>query len=486
MHPTAIATLFIAASLVSVSVAGDEPPRKTVAGQHAVIGNAGEATGSHTAHPDAQWFPDAGLGLFLHWGISSVEGKNISWPMMAMIHDGPVTDPADQQRRIREKDYGSLTIAPVDYWAYAARFNPAKYHPEGWLRTAKEAGFRYVVLTAKHHEGFALWPSAYGDFNTKTYMEGRDLVKEYVAACRKVGLKVGLYYSAPDWYFDKEHIDFTFFNARKTNPWIPKLDYRHERVESIPKASPEHFKAYAEMTNGQIRELLTRYGTIDVLWFDGRARVGKEKIIGIEEIRTLQPGIVINPRMHKAGDFKTWERHLPDDINLPEGEWGEFCNPWNGAWPYVDKDYMHFNRFLDDFVRSRSQGINYLVSIGPKGNGDLDYRAYDELKKLKDWMDVNGEATHGVRELGEGESCSFPAVRKGDVRYVFLMPADKRKDRLPRQETVVFVGIGEPDSIVLLGRSAACLRTRHEDGTLSIEVPADALSRHVDVLRIDL
>lgn len=146
--------------------ASTEKDKATVAGQHAIIGNSQENTETRTRHDDALWFPHAGLGLFLHWGISSVEGKNISWPMMAMIHDGAVTDPAEQTRMIRERKYGNRTIVPTDYWAYAERFNPTEYHPEIWLRKAKDAGFQYVVLTAKHHEGFALWPSAFGQFNT--------------------------------------------------------------------------------------------------------------------------------------------------------------------------------------------------------------------------------------------------------------------------------------------------------------------------------
>ena len=317
-------------------------------------------------------------------------------------------------------------------------------------------------------------------------MAGRDLVKEYVAACRKVGLKVGLYYSAPDWYFDKEHIDFTFFNARNTNPWIPKLNYHHAPVDSIPKASPEHFKAYAEMANGQVRELLTNYGKIDVLWFDGQPRVGKEAIISIAEIRAMQPGIVINPRMHKKGDFKTYERHLPDDINLKAGEWGEFCNPWNGAWPYVDRDYMHSNRFLDELIRSRTQSINYLVSIGPKGNGDLDYRAYDEMAKLQDWMTVNSESIYGVERLDGEEICSFRAAKNGNTRYVYLIPEDKRKDRVPRRETVTFKGISKPKSVTMLKNRTAELETRYHDGELVIEVTAEHQSRYADVLRIGL
>ncbi len=459
--------------------------KAVVAGQHSVIGNSKENAKNRTRHPDAQWFPQAGLGLFLHWGISSVEGRNISWPMKAILHHDIITDKKEQERIIREKDWGRQIVPAEDYWAYAKRFNPEEYNPEIWLQKAKDAGFEYAVLTAKHHEGFAMWPSAYGNFNTKNYMGGKDLVKDYIDACRKAELKVGLYFSAPDWYFDKEHVDFVYGQGRKKNPWIPKLNYKYEAVDSIKKASPEHLKAYAEMTNGQITELLTKYGKIDILWFDGKIKVADNKLISIQEIRDLQPGIVINPRMHKDGDFKTFERHLPDNAPVKEGEWAEFCNPWNGAWPYIDRDYMHFNRFLSELIRSRIQGVNYLISIGPKGNGDLDYRAYNEMEKLQAWMKINKESIYCVSKLDKGESCSRYASQKGKYRYVYLLPEDNRKDRQFKDELVTFKGITKPKSVTILNGNET-VESNFSNGILRIKVKASQLTKYADVVKIEL
>ena len=134
---------------------------------------------------------------------------------------------AERKRIIEEMDYNlkgqKPEITPLEYWSMAADFNPDNYHPEQWLKKAKDAGFTYVVLTAKHHEGFALWPSEYGNFNTKNFMGGKDLIGPYVQACRKVGLKVGLYYSGPDWYFDQDNMNFLYYRAAKKNPEIPPL-----------------------------------------------------------------------------------------------------------------------------------------------------------------------------------------------------------------------------------------------------------------------
>lgn len=135
----------------------------------------------HTTHPDAQWFDDAGLGMFIHWGISSVDGTGeLSWSMMARSeNEQPATDA---------------------YFEQAERFSPDHYDPDDWLAAAKRAGMEYAVLTTKHHDGFAMWPSEYGDFSTTEYCDGRDLVGEYVAACRRHGIKVGFYFSFPDWH----------------------------------------------------------------------------------------------------------------------------------------------------------------------------------------------------------------------------------------------------------------------------------------------
>src|SRR4051794_28637639 len=181
----------------------------TAKAEHGMIGVGAESNAGHTSHPDAQWYPDASFGLFIHWGISSVKAMNISWPMIPgrPLAAKRIDDPAERERIVREEDWNlngkKPLISPNEYWAMARDFNPQSYDPDKWLKAAKEAGFTYAVLTARHHEGFALWPSEYGDFSTKNYMGGRDLIKDYVEACRRNGLKVGLYYSPPDWHFDR-------------------------------------------------------------------------------------------------------------------------------------------------------------------------------------------------------------------------------------------------------------------------------------------
>ena len=301
------------ASTLAVGADNSSPDQAIVHAEHSAIGmGSGPNIILKNTHPDAQWFGDAGLGLFICWGIASVKAINLSHPMIAYLPQGRAFTPEQIEKIVAKKDYRGMTgqskcVIPSEYFAQAKEFNPKNFDPDKWMQAAKEAGFTYSVLTTKHHEGFALWPSDYGDFNTKNYMGGRDLVKEWVEACRKYGIKIGLYYSGPDIYFDREYYPFFVAgSSMKEHPEFPELDmdYNPRTTKKSPEWIAEHQKAFATMFNGQIEELLTRYGKIDIIWFDGDVLkwVGKNHFISLERMRQLQPGIVINPRTHKAGE----------------------------------------------------------------------------------------------------------------------------------------------------------------------------------------
>ena len=418
-----------------------------VNGQHAGIGVVEvKKSNQHTQHPDAQWFPEAGLGLFIHWDEASVRCLETSWPMIAgtglfwanppkVIKD----DPAEFARIIREQDYNldgkKPQITPNQYWALAKEFNPTNFHPEIWLKKAKEAGFVYAVLTTKHHNGLALWPSAYGGFNTKdTPMNGRDLAKEYVTACRAVGLKVGLYFSGPDWHFERDYMNFMYHKtAEKYAGKLPELGPDHEvrPLQHTPEEIAAHQRAVAEMVRGQIEELLTKYGKIDLIWFDGGPSCPERgDIMPIERIRQLQPGIVINPRFHGHADFITPEGKLPDGLHLKADEWGELCSCWATSWSYTQKPFRSLNNVLTELVRCRAAGINNLLDIGPMSTGDFPPEAYPNLEAFSSWMKINSESIYGTRALQGKEEASVPASSKGDFRYLYLVPNRKGKKEL--------------------------------------------------------
>ena len=241
-----------------------------------------------TTDPGAQWFPDASFGLFMHWGIHSVPGVNPSWAMMKGYPAAGSDDPAVHGPR---------------YYDWAAKFNPQNYNPEKWIAAAKKAGMTYAVLTTRHHDGYALWPSNYGNLSTKQYMNGRDLLKPYVDACRKYGLKVGFYYSCPDWYISGWYKDIIFGKPYTCPPG------------SIPFDSEEYYK----YVTGQLSELLTRYGKIDIMWFDGGSLYPEKTL---QWIRELQPHILINDRYNGTGDYSTPEGQTdrPPDSPGPAGD----------------------------------------------------------------------------------------------------------------------------------------------------------------------
>lgn len=348
-----------------------------VAEQHQEIGNSEtkDFRIERTTHPEAKWFFEpVRLGLFIHYGISAVHGDlDISWGMM----ENPVR---------RAKGNGIAT--PREYWALAERFQPDQYNPEEWLRAAKDAGFDYAVFTTKHHDGYALWPTDAGDFSTKTYMGGRDLVREYVDACRKVGLKVGFYYSPPDWYFDRDYRSFMQGSRTEAYPERPHKDIDHKDiVGELPEMPKEHYDRYVNYVNTQVRELLTRYGRIDLLWFDG-SMTDLTNTITIEEIRALQPQIVVNDRFwgFGIGDYcSKYECHLP--AQRPEGPW-ETCQIWHvgGGWSYVknaDK-YRDLAITMHQYEVCKEWGGNLLLNIAPAADGSVPEAYYKAVKEFGD------------------------------------------------------------------------------------------------------
>jgi alpha-L-fucosidase len=472
--------------------------KETVKSEHSMIDMAEEKKATHSMHADAQWYPEAGLGLFIHWGLSSVRNLDISWPM---IPGRPLVnkklDSTELLRVVTQKDFNlngkPVSITPNEYWAMAKEFNPTQYDPEKWIKAAKAAGFKYAVLTTRHHEGFALWPSAYGDFSTKNYMRGKDLVKPFIDACRKYGLKVGLYYSPPNWYFDKEYMSFIYGGAYKTNPELPKVD-ADLNVKTTKRSEEEiktHQAAYAAMVKGQVEELLTRYGKIDLLWFDGKPPIpGATQVISPEEIRTLQPGIIMNPRLHGKGDFITFERNPP--AKDPGDTWAEFCNTWTNSWANSNTQPFRSNAFaLGQFVSARAWGVNYLLGVGPTADGVFPDAVYRNMKVVEEWMKMNGRSVQHVNQLPADETASVPAVAAAADRYLFVIPQFKdngkyEQDRIPAKDTSLTLKISRKPKSVSVLASGKTLPFTYADGLVSIFYPSMLRTDGVDVVRVKL
>ena len=474
--------------------------KETVGAEHDMIGaSEDKSNADHTNDPGAQWFPKAGLGLFLHWGVASVSGRNISWSMIpGRVFAKQKLSETELERVVRDRDW-DLTgqtpeLTPNIYWSDAPKFHPDKFDPDKWCEAAKAAGFEYVVLTTKHHEGFALWPSAYGDFNTKNWAGGVDLIKAYTDACRRHGLKVGLYFSGPDWHFDRDYMSFLYGGGKKTNPKLPSVDgdLKVRTTTHTPEEIKAHQEEFAKVVKGQITELLTNYGQIDVIWFDGKPAIpNASDVISADELRRMQPGIVNNPRLHGHGDYVTYERNMPAKKANP-ASWGELCNPWTGAWPYTKGERYRSNAFvLGQLAECRAKGINYLLGIGPMSDGELTPDAYKNMAIVAEWMKANGPSVHDVTPLPKGETASGFATAAGDVRYLYAIPTfkgNKTTDddmETPGAVTLTVKGVPQPVTVKLMG-DASALQSSYADGTLTVELPKEKRTKLVDVVEVDL
>ncbi len=433
--------------------------------QHNVINNTEVRNEEfqRNEHPDAQWFGNAGLGLFLHWGLSSVLGQyDLSWGMMKC-------GPGNLKKHIARYGLPAVraNVTPRYYWKQAESFNPDKYDPNKWLAAAKAAGMTYAVFTTRHHDGFSMWPSEYGDFNTKNYMSGRDLVGEFVEACRNNGLKVGLYYSPPDWRVNQRRMSFGF---DKSQP----LDIDHQPC-TLTEPSKEHDNEYNDYVRNQVVELLTRYGKIDLLWFDGALPRG-EQTISFEEMRTLQPGIVVNPRGHGYGDYLTPECKFPAEPYQP-GQWWELCYVFSdGAWAYLNHEcYKPCGWVLEELGKVRAWDGNFLISVGPDSHGELPSPYYHRMSQLADWMKHSGEAVKNTSGGIWPEQCNVPVTVKNSDWYVHVSWSC--------DEEVIITEIDKPIKAVYL-RTGEAVEYKYNDRKLSFTFPENSKTIETDIIKM--
>jgi len=394
-----------------------------------------------TTHSGAQWFPDAGFGFFVCWGIWSVAGLQPSWAMLEGYPYG-----SD-----RQEYWGK------GYYTLLKKFNPKHYDPDKWIEAAAKAGMTYVVFLTRHHDGYALWPSNYGTLNTKKYQGGADYIRPLVNACRKYGLKVGFYYSPHDWSFPGYPCDFD--EGQKYGE--PPL---HTYTPEETQKNWEQFYAYV---TGQLSELLTWYGKIDILWFDGMwwgdDKKNRANDKTLEWIRTIQPHIVINNRWYDAGDFETPECYTPDQA--PDGWWEE-CNIWSGHWGYAPDALVNTNSWvMEKLVKNRSWGGNFLLSgVGPRPDGTLRPQIYDRMAKLAEWMAHSRESLIGAEPVDKfwEKFSNVPLTRRDGVWYLHVL-----QDHRGAAEVI---GVPRPKEVKLL-RTKTPLDYTYQGRTISITLP---------------
>jgi len=325
---------------------------------------------SQTPEDHMKWWHEARFGMFIHWGVYAIPAHG-EWIMY--------------QENIPFHEYKIL----------ADQFNPKNYNPTEWVALAKEAGMKYMVITTRHHDGFCLFDSKVSDFTSVKTGAGRDLIAEFAEACHAAEMPLGFYYSLVDWRF-------------------PGVLPHGTRVED---------KVYSDMVeqaHAQVRELLTNYGKIDILWYDMLQPYDPVlwRSTELNEMaRQLQPGIIINDRAGVPADFGTPENR----ISAQDKPW-EACYSMNRTWGYAryDRNYKSVNELLRLLGSCASQGGNFLLNVAPDADGRIDIESMERLRSIGRWMKTNGKAIYNAGPSPVMAPNLGLETRVGDTVYLLL------------------------------------------------------------------
>lgn len=334
-----------------------------------------------------QWWHEAKFGMFIHWGVYSLWAGN---------YHGH-----EQARGGAEWIMNRCKIPVAEYQEKAKEFNPVNYNPDAWVRMAKEAGMKYLIITAKHHDGFALFDSKASKWDVVDATPyAKDLLKPLSEACKKYDIKLGFYYSqAQDWNNPGGSAARKLMKEGWPNPDSTKIDqYTTEhRGHWDPAQETASFDDYIDRVSvPQVHELLSNYGEVSVLWWDTPTNMTDEAAQKLKNQLELQPNIITNDRLKRPnfpGDTKTPEQKIPDQEELAGQNW-ETCMTMNRTWGYrtSDTNWKSTETLIRNLVDIVSKGGNYLLNIGPKPDGTFPDASIDRLKEIGKWMDVNGES----------------------------------------------------------------------------------------------
>lgn len=410
------------------------------------------------------WWREARFGMFIHWGLYAIPAGE--WQ--------GTTNHAEWIRTTAQ-------IPLEKYDEFLPDFNPVKFDAEAWVKMAKEAGMKYITITSKHHDGFALYDSEISEYDVKVTPFKRDILKELANACRKEGIKLCFYHSIMDWH----HQDY-----------LPRRNWEKGR-----SAAGADFPRYVDYMKAQLKELLTNYGDIGVLWFDGEWEDTWTHEQGVElydYVRSFQSDIIINNRVDKGrqgmqgltaegdfvGDFGTPEQEIPDK-GLPGIDW-ESCMTMNDHWGYNkhDDNWKSTEDLIQKLADIASKGGNFLLNIGPKADGTFPDESIARLKAIGDWMKVNSESIYGTK-ASPFEHLPWGKVTQkqseNDTRlylHVFDWPADGKL----RLSGIKNRGI---KAILLKNPGAELAFERHEDA-LVIDLPAESPDPYDAVIALDI
>ena len=362
---------------------------------------------------DLKWFGDARFGMFVHLGVASLKGVELGWGRQT--HKFP--------------DTGTGPVSDSSYDHLYKEFKLENFDAVRFVKIAKDAGMKYIVIITKHHDGFHMWNTAFSGYNIMKTPFGRDYLKEFADEVHKAGLKLGFYYSQRDFYHpDYEPVDE-----------ISIQKFNKQGVSSIPLGVKVHIsekqKKYIKYMHNQISELLTNYGKVDILWFDAAWWGGMftEEMWDAEGLymlaRKLQPGIIINNRASIPGDFDTPEQHVGDFQNARP--W-ETCMTITSSWGWEPGQVVKSSRTCISILASTAGGDgNLLLNVGPKSDGTIEPKQVKVLEEIGEWLRKNGKSIYGTRGGVYYPSKNLTSTYKNKKLFLHLLDIKDEKLVLP-------------------------------------------------------
>ncbi len=354
-----------------------------------VLGQSYAQTIQTSIKPDKMaWWKDAKFGMFIHWGVYSA---------LAGSYKGK------QIPDIGEWIMNHAKIPVVEYKSYAKQFNPVKYNAEAWVKMAKDAGMKYIVITAKHHDGFALFNSKVTDWDVVDATPyGKDLLKPLVQACRKQGIKIGFYYSqAQDWNHKGGAASGGYWDKAQNGDMDAYLD-----TIAVP----------------QVREILSNYGNIDILWWDTPQNMTPERAAKFQPILKEHPNLITNNRLGGGykGDTETPEQFVPA-TGFPGRNW-ETCMTMNDTWGYKanDQNWKSTETLIRNLADVVSKGGNMLLNVGPTAEGEIPQASIDRLAEIGTWIKTNHESIYGTSASPFSYLPWGRCTRKGQKLYLHV------------------------------------------------------------------
>ena len=423
-----------------------------------------------------RWWREARFGMFIHWGPYAVWGGS--------YHGN------QQKKGGAEWIMNRCKIPVTEYQQAAATFNPVNYHPESWVLLAKEAGMKYIVITAKHHDGFAMFKSNASKFNIADFTPyKKDVLEELAKACKKHHMKLGFYYSqAQDWNNPGGAAARKLASEGWDNPDSAKIDAfsaannGHWDPAQITSTMDEYMQRVAIP---QVKELMTNYGKVAVLWWDTPTNMTDENALKLQALLRLQPNIITNDRLKRPnfpGDTGTPEQKIPKPGELDGKDW-ETCMTMNGTWGFRTNDdkWKSTETLIHNLCDIASKGGNYLLNVGPDALGQIPQPSIDRLKAVGGWMKVNSEAIYATKAsplaILPWGSCTQKVLNGKTILYfaVFDWPKDGK---------LVIPGLNKSVESATLLASGKSLHTKSGTEVLEITVPENAPDAIVSVIKV--